>query len=175
MLSLLLHQLPIEVFHSSPSLKIFAYLYGSRQQLLADAITIQYLTAQPFYQIYDRDVSGWHIFTLPCLICHMYVQMCKFVPELRPKGHSLESGNIGDTMVFSSHYIMLMKWNYSIVFDCIVEQGICDELPLVWKIRGRLLKNFKQNFQWWMVWWLSMKVTWKTWYEIIASLSCYRG
>ena len=44
MLSLLLHQLPI-----------FANLYGSRQQLLADAITIQCFTAQPFYWINGGD------------------------------------------------------------------------------------------------------------------------
>ena len=56
MLSLLLHQLPIEVVPFISELEKFAYLYGSRQQLLADAITIQCLTAQPFCQIYDRDV-----------------------------------------------------------------------------------------------------------------------
>ena len=71
MLFLLLYQLPIEVvpFISEP--ENVSYLYGSRQQLLADAITIQCFTAQPFYQIYDWDVTYLrNVFSPLCLLMH---------------------------------------------------------------------------------------------------------
>ena len=49
-------------------------------------------------------------------------------------------------MVFSSHYMMLMKWNYSIVFGCIVEQGICDEPPFCLTNKGEAAQKFQKEF-----------------------------